>query len=66
MSHSTKAPDTPPPAPPPPTLEDPSVTAARQAELRANLLRKGRMSTVSAGNTDLSEGLLNKKTLLGS
>jgi hypothetical protein len=60
------SPQLPPPSAPPPTLEDPSVKASRDAELRANLLRRGRASTIVAGNTELTNASLNKKTLLGA
>lgn len=49
----------------PPALDDPSVRAAREAEFRANLLRRGRASTISAGAADLSDVGVQKKTLLG-
>ena len=52
-----------PAAPAPPTIEDPSVKAAREAEIRANLLRRGRSSTIDAGS--LTEAPQLKKTLLG-
>jgi hypothetical protein len=62
----SSAPALPPASAPPPTLEDPSVKTARDAELRANLLRRGRASTIVAGNTELGEAQVTKKTLLGS
>jgi hypothetical protein len=65
MGGGSSAPQLPPPSPPPPTLEDPSVKAGRDAELRANLLRRGRASTIVAGNTELGEAQTTKKVLLG-
>jgi hypothetical protein len=41
------------------------VKAGRDAELRANLLRRGRASTIVAGNTELGEAQTTKKVLLG-
>lgn len=66
MSFGGSAPALPAAPAAPPTIEDPSVKAARDAELRANLLRRGRSSTVVAGNQELGQVDLNKKTLLGS
>ena len=53
------------PAAPAPAVDDASARAAREAEIRANLLRRGRASTIAAGAGELGEAAVQKKTLLG-
>jgi hypothetical protein len=66
MGGGSSAPTLPAETAAPPTLEDSSVKTARDNELRANLLRRGRASTIVAGNTALGEAQVTKKVLLGS
>lgn len=62
---SAQMPPTPAAPEPAPTLEDPAVKTAQKEEIKANLLRKGRASTIVAGNSALEDVNVNKKVLLG-